>query len=62
MGIVGLLHDIDWEHTEQAPEKHPSCCLVAGKGYADDIIRAVQATDGVGVDVEPHPYGKSFLP
>ena len=63
-GIVGLLHDIDWEHTEQAPEKHThlAALWLKEKGYADDIIRAVQAHGwGLTSDVEPHTLMEKTL-
>ena len=52
-GIVGLLHDIDWE---MYPEEH---CQVAPRllkeiGAGDDVIHAVQSHGwGVCVDVKP---------
>jgi len=55
-GLVGLLHDIDWEETQETPEKH---CHMAPAwlkeaGYSDEIIRAVQSHGwGICSDVEP---------
>ena len=55
-GVVGLLHDIDWEQTTPTPEKH---CHVAPDmlreaGVDEDIIRAVQSHGyGICTDVEP---------
>ncbi len=55
-GIVGLLHDIDWEQTTNTPERH---CHVAPEmlheaGVDEDIIHAV-VSHGYGIcsDVEP---------
>lgn len=55
-GIVGILHDIDWELTTSTPEKH---CHVAPEllreaGVDENIIRAVQSHGyGICTDVEP---------
>ena len=55
-GVVGLLHDIDWEQTTDTPERH---CHVAPEmlreaGVDEDIIHAV-VSHGYGIcsDVEP---------
>lgn len=55
-GIVGLLHDIDWEETAPNPETH---CHVAPEilrnaGVDESIIHAVQSHGyGICTDVEP---------
>lgn len=55
-GIVGLLHDIDWEETSPKPETH---CHVAPDilreaGVDENIIHAVQShAYGICTDVEP---------
>lgn len=55
-GIVGILHDIDWEETTQTPEKH---CHIAPEilreaGVDENIIRAVQSHGyGICTDIEP---------
>ncbi|MBQ9566007.1 MAG: HDIG domain-containing protein [Synergistaceae bacterium] len=55
-GVVGLLHDIDWEQTSATPEKH---CHVAPEmlreaGVDEDIIHAVVSHGyGICTDVEP---------
>lgn len=55
-GVVGILHDIDWEQTTATPEKH---CHVAPDmlkeaGVDDDIIHAVVSHGfGICTDVEP---------
>ena len=55
-GVVGLLHDIDWEMTTETPEKH---CHVAPEllreaGIDEDIIHAVRSHGfGICSDVEP---------
>ena len=55
-GVVGILHDIDWEQTAATPEKH---CHVAPDilreaGVDEDIIRAVVSHGyGICTDVKP---------
>ena len=55
-GVVGILHDIDWERTTPTPDQH--CHLAPGMlreaGVDEPIIRAVQSHgDGLCTDVEP---------
>ena len=55
-GIVGLLHDIDWEMTSDKPETHCHLApdLLRAAGVDDIIIRAVQSHGyGICTDVEP---------
>ncbi|MDI9369605.1 MAG: HDIG domain-containing protein [Synergistaceae bacterium] len=42
-GIVGLLHDIDWEKTQDTPEKHTveGARWLSEAGWPEDIVRAV---------------------
>ena len=55
-GVVGILHDIDWEQTTETPERH---CHVAPDmlreaGVDEDIIHAVQSHGyGICTDVAP---------
>ena len=55
-GIVGILHDIDWEETSPKPETH---CHVAPEilrsaGVDENIIHAVQSHGfGICTDIEP---------
>ncbi len=43
-GLVGLLHDIDYEKTEATPEKHSLLAEEILKGLvSDDIIKAIKA-------------------
>lgn len=44
-GIVGLLHDLDWEEHGDDPENHTvyAAELIRGKGGSDELIRAVQS-------------------
>lgn len=55
-GMTGLLHDIDWEETQEDPEKHTSVGAqwLKEAGYPEEIVRAVQAHGwGICSDVEP---------
>ncbi len=55
-GIVGILHDIDWEQTMQTPEKHCHIApeILRGAGVDEGIIHAVQSHGwGICTDVEP---------
>jgi putative nucleotidyltransferase with HDIG domain len=44
-GLVGLLHDLDYEETKNAPEKHTliTAEILQTKGIAKEIIDAVKA-------------------
>ncbi len=55
-GVVGLLHDIDWERTQDTPERHTheGALWLEAKGYPEDIVRAVKAHGwGMVSDVKP---------
>lgn len=55
-GVVGLLHDIDWERTQDTPERHTheGALWLEAKGYPEDIVRAVKAHGwGLVSDVKP---------
>ncbi|NLL35918.1 MAG: HDIG domain-containing protein [Fretibacterium sp.] len=55
-GVVGLLHDIDWEKTTEDPSRHCHLAeeLLSDAGVAPAIIRAVQSHGyGICTDVEP---------
>lgn len=43
-GICGLLHDIDWEETQDEPQKHAKkgAEILKKEGYPEDIIHAVK--------------------
>ena len=54
--LAGLLHDIDWETTQAAPEKHTheGSRWLAEAGYPEDIVRAVLAHGwGIVSDAKP---------
>lgn len=44
-GIVGLLHDIDWEKTQDVPERHTSLgiTLLEEAGCSQEIVRAMRS-------------------
>ena len=52
--LAGLLHDIDFEQTSDAPDKHGliGAEILAAKGLAPEIIDAVKAhnADGLGLE------------
>ncbi len=55
-GVVGILHDIDWEKTADNPSRHCHLAveLLREAGIDEGIIRAVQAHGyGLCTDVEP---------
>ena len=55
-GVVGILHDVDWEMTSDAPERpcHLAPELLREEGVDEDIIHAVQSHGyGICTDVEP---------
>ena len=43
-GIVGLLHDLDWEEHDDDPENHTvyAADLIAAAGGSPELIRAIQ--------------------
>lgn len=43
--LAGLLHDLDYEYTVDAPETHAerTAELLAGEGLADEIVHAIKA-------------------
>lgn len=55
-GIVGILHDIDWEETSSAPETHCHIApdILKAAGVDGNIIHAVQSHGfGICTDIEP---------
>ena len=55
-GIVGILHDIDWEKTMSEPQRHCNLApeLLREAEIDEGIIRAVQSHGyGICTDVEP---------
>jgi predicted hydrolase (HD superfamily) len=42
-GLVGLLHDVDYERTEATPEKHGMLAEeMLGEALASDVVRAIK--------------------
>jgi putative nucleotidyltransferase with HDIG domain len=55
-GVVGILHDIDWEQTMSEPARHCNLAptLLREAGVDEEIIHAVQSHGyGICSDVEP---------
>ena len=55
-GIVGILHDIDWEKTTSTPDQHCHLApeMLRTAGVDENIIHAVQSHGyGICTDVEP---------
>ena len=55
-GAVGILHDVDWELTQNTPEKHCHIApeLLSAENIDENIIHAVQSHGfGICCDVEP---------
>ncbi|MDR1979743.1 MAG: HDIG domain-containing protein [Synergistaceae bacterium] len=55
-GVVGILHDIDWEKTMNEPTRHCNLApeLLREAGIEEEIIHAVQSHGwGICSDVEP---------
>jgi putative nucleotidyltransferase with HDIG domain len=55
-GVVGILHDIDWEKTMSEPARHCNLApeLLREAGIDESVIRAVQSHGwGICSDVEP---------
>ncbi len=58
-GIVGLLHDLDWEEHDDEPEKHTlfAAPLIEEAGGTPELIRAIQShTSDFNPDL-PKPRG-----
>jgi putative nucleotidyltransferase with HDIG domain len=55
-GVVGILHDIDWEKTMDEPSRHCHLApeLLRQAGVEENVIHAVQSHGyGICTDVEP---------
>lgn len=53
-GIIGLIHDIDWEITKENSSEH---CV-----RAEEILREAGATDFLIETVQSHAYGMEGIP
>jgi putative nucleotidyltransferase with HDIG domain len=63
-GITGLLHDIDWELTQETPEKHThvGASILEEKGFPPEVVRAVLSHGwGICSDVEPQSLMEKYL-
>ncbi|MCS7258732.1 MAG: HDIG domain-containing protein [candidate division WOR-3 bacterium] len=47
-GLVGLLHDLDYDETSNNPEKHAliTCEILKDKGFSDEELNAIRAHAG----------------
>jgi len=54
-GICGLLHDMDWEYTKDAPHEHTKKAaeILRAEGVDETIIHAVQAHHPSASGIEP---------
>ncbi len=62
--LAGLVHDIDWETTNDDPSKHThlGASWLRDAGYPDEIVRAVLAHGwGICSDVEPVSLMEKYL-
>lgn len=62
--LAGLVHDIDWETTNDDPSKHThlGASWLRDAGYPDGIVRAVLAHGwGICSDVEPVSLMEKYL-
>lgn len=53
-GIIGFLHDIDWDLTKGNPEKH---CILA-----EEILKEAGATPFLIETIQSHAWGKGGVP
>ena len=63
-GITGLLHDIDWEITQETPEKHThdGAKILEENGFPQEVVRAVLSHGwGICSDVEPQSLMEKYL-
>lgn len=56
-GIVGLLHDLDWEEHDDEPEQHTLYAepLIRAAGGTDELVRAIQSHTSDFNPALPHP-------
>jgi putative nucleotidyltransferase with HDIG domain len=63
-GITGLLHDLDWEKTQQTPERHThvGAQILREEGYPEEVVRAVLSHGwGICSDVRPESNMEKHL-
>ena len=56
-GIVGLLHDLDWEEHEDDPKNHTvyAAKVLEGEGASSELIRAIQSHNSDFNETLPKP-------
>jgi len=61
-GMLGLLHDVDYEKTETTPEKHGLLSeeILSGK-ISDELIRAIKAHNSIHTGVKPETMMEKAL-
>jgi putative nucleotidyltransferase with HDIG domain len=61
-GMLGLLHDVDYEKTETTPEKHGLLGeeILSGK-ISDELIRAIKAHNSIHTGVKPETMMEKAL-
>jgi len=44
-GIIGLLHDLDWEETQSDPARHTlrTCEILAAKNFPEDVLFTIKS-------------------
>jgi len=63
-GITGLLHDLDWEKTQETPDRHThvGAQILEEEGYPAEVVRAVLSHGwGICSDVEPESNMEKHL-
>lgn len=53
-GIVGLLHDLDYEETKDQPDQHglKTAGILREKGVSDEVIEAIKAHNAEALGIE----------
>jgi putative nucleotidyltransferase with HDIG domain len=53
-GLAGLLHDVDFEQTRDAPDRHGAvgCDLLAQAGLAPDVVDAIRHHNAEGLGLK----------
>jgi len=53
-GIVGLIHDLDFEETKDTPEKHSliTADILKGKGFSEEQLSAIKAHNAESLGLE----------
>ena len=60
--LIGLIHDIDFEKTENTPEKHTLVAAeILDQKIEDDMMRAIKAHNFENVGVQPESNAEKVL-